>query len=661
MKKKILLLFCLLFSMQLFAGPAFPEFATIIQSDGSQLSFRKCGNEYFSYFITLDGIVLSKKSNGDFCYAEITTNNEIKSTNIIAHNQESRSFYEEDLVKGLNKYINRAELAEKKTRSTGFQEQASVRSIGSPTIPILLIEFTDQKFRTADAVTFYDKHFNAKGYTESDYTGSVRDYFVDQSDGQFQPHFKVVGKVMVSHTYYYYGSNTGGYNKDYRFGLLAQEAITKAIEAGADFSVYDSNSFAFIYAGLGEQYIGADEGCIWAKTMFNYTIKANKNKTFNSFSGINELSLQMEENKLEGIGLFCHEFSHLLGLPDFYGPGTSFGLSRWSLMDEGCFNNYSKTPMGYNAYERSYLGWITPTVLQPMKQMVTLKDLNSKDRTVYKILNPHDKTGNEYYLLENRQPTSPWYASMYGSGMLVYHIDFHASTWNSNTVNSDVNHPRVTIIPADGVLSNTPSSSAFKGDPYPGLSNNTELTSFTTPCDIAYKGTYMDIVIRNITEHEGVIRFAYMADGILEPTKEITVEDVTCTSLKAMWSAVEHAEKYALTLMDGDTEISRDTVTSNAYHFTKLLSEHHYTIHIKALATTYIESKPFTAIFKTNAPLSIDALLTERPNSIATLYSMNGTYLRDMPLWHVTQKNAIGIGVYLMVVNGNRYKIKIGN
>ena len=69
---------------------------------------------------------------------------------------------------------------------------------------------------------------------------------------------------------------------------------------------------------------------------------------------------------LDGIGTFCHEFSHCLGLPDFYPTDYSnhFGMGSWSVMHGGCDNNNGNRPCSYTAYERNFLGWMnlsTPT------------------------------------------------------------------------------------------------------------------------------------------------------------------------------------------------------------------------------------------------------------------------------------------------------------
>ena len=116
---------------------------------------------------------------------------------------------------------------------------------------------------------------------------------------------------------------------------------------------------------------------------------------------------------------------------------------------------------------------MTPTELKDMTRINDMKPLTDAPEA-YILYNEGNK--DEYYLLENRQKTS-FDAGLRGHGLLVLHVDYNKDDWNSNNVNANKNHQRLTIILADNAVSryNEP------GDPFPGTSGVTELTNYSTP------------------------------------------------------------------------------------------------------------------------------------------------------------------------------------
>ena len=65
------------------------------------------------------------------------------------------------------------------------------------------------------------------------------------------------------------------------------------------------------------------------------------------------------------IGVFAHEYGHVLGLPDLYDYSyTSWGIGEWSLMGYGNYNQISvmgDTPAHPDAWSKAKLGWVSPT------------------------------------------------------------------------------------------------------------------------------------------------------------------------------------------------------------------------------------------------------------------------------------------------------------
>ena len=223
-------------------------------------------------------------------------------------------------------------------------------------------------------------------------------------------------------------------------------------------------------------------------------------------------------------------------------------MDYWDVMDQGNYAAEGYVPVGYSAYQRDFCGWRDLVVLDK-KGDYSMKPL-TQGGTAYKVVN--DANPNEYYILENRKQ-EVWDTYLFNSGMLVIHVDYNKSAWNNNTINTTKNHPRYTLIPADGKLDVYGEVSAqqfvasLKGDVWPGTSGNTELTNTSVPAAKVYTGGYMNKPIRGIKYTDGIISFNFMGGSFVAPVVS-QATDVTETSFIANWEAVEGAEEYALEL-----------------------------------------------------------------------------------------------------------------
>ena len=226
---------------------------------------------------------------------------------------------------------------------------------------------------------------------------------------------------------------------------------------------------------------------------------------FNELEGNNNNS-----TNIDGVGTFCHEFGHCLGLPDFYNTagGYSYGMSTWDVMDNGCYLNNGHTPAGYTSYERNFMGWMD--LIDPVEDTrYSLAPLNSDLGSAVKVVN--DANPNEYYLLEYRVH-SGWDSYLPAEGILILHVDYDARAWNDNEPNNNASHPRMTLIPADGVLS----SSNNRTDTWPqgGLDS---LTNNSVPAATVYTGGYMNKPITGMTvdPEAEIAAFWYMKQTVM--------------------------------------------------------------------------------------------------------------------------------------------------
>lgn len=588
------------------ASPVYRIKKTVSQSDGTFLNVTRTGGNHLVYYITDDGIPVFPANNGDYCYAQFANDGEVVASDVIAHELSARSpmecRYADDYLSRFNSFLKMRNLAR---YSVGSREDASVSSIGDVRVPVILAEFKDVSFQQGNGIERFSKHFNASSYKEEGGAGSVRDYFISQSDSAFRPTFDVLAKVKVSRERSYYGANSGG--NDIRARAYMSEAVDSAIAAGVDFSPYKKNNneifVVVIFPGPGEQVSSDRPELIWAAYYYSMSHTVGGLK-FSSGLVMDELADYGEGEMFDGIGTFCHEFSHALGLPDFYntnGASGIFGMDVWDIMDYGQFCNHtsaagvSRTPVGYSAYEREFMGWLKVDTLENRKQTVTLAPLTAKSgHRAYRIPNHNDPTGDEYYLLENRQ-ADDWYLSLYGEGMLVMHVDYSPSAWGNNIVNNNASHQRMTIIPADNAL--TPLANRtryYKGDPFPGYTNNTELSSITTPCDTVYKGKYMRVRLSNIhLDSSRNIVFDYQHPYIVD---SLSVTSMEAEGFTVSWAKMKFIQRYAVVLSQDGRLLRADTITTTSLNYADLDMNLAYTVSVLPVTDKYINAEPATLL-----------------------------------------------------------------
>lgn len=413
----------------------------------------------------------------------------------------------------------------------GETARGTVPSIGAPRIPVIMVSYPDLDFLPSTTQEKVNRWLSEEGYHDEPLSkGSVTDFFRDNSYGLFVPTFEVVAQVKVSNPLAYYGAHSGS-NNDIRPAALVREAIELATAQGVDFSTYASGGslpiVGIVHAGPGEHedygYKFPGQICddyIWAHyNSLNYSYGGSR---FTSYIITNEVMRDFDANgkvtaqTMTGIGTFCHEFCHALGLPDIYDVngstgGTAHTPGFWDLMDYQFMLNGYRPPC-LTAYERCCLGWLDiPELPTTSQNTITLLPLDAPSDAAdaatepvaaraYRIPNPDN--ASEYLIIENRQP-STWHIDCYGStqmlgtGMLVWHIDYDSNAWSSNRVNTNAAHRRVYTVPADGVWQ-SPAYGTMEhyGDLFPGAQH---VDSFSGDFDSYYTGP-ITVTLHDITE-----------------------------------------------------------------------------------------------------------------------------------------------------------------
>ena len=507
------------------AVPAHPQPQRVLQPDGTYVTIRLHGDEWNHFHTTDDGYSVVRDHRGFYVYADLQ-DGLLKPTARVAHDIAERTAAEKAFLSATRKMQapamlplkaamkQQVEQREAAKRQQLHQPLSSRRAQDSRRVPalsnfkglIILLQFNDREFSRADYKDIMTNMINKKGYTgydEVELTGSVYDYFNDNSDGRFQPTFDLVGPITVDYSQY------DGNDKDWRIVIDALKAVDDQI----DYSQYDGDGDGvvdmvyFIVAGFGQNFDGNDGRLWWPYRSVVYDYDTRKyiyldGVKLGDYASSVELygwESKPESVMLDAIGTICHEFSHVLGLPDFYDTdyeksgGESNTPGKWSVMDDGCYRNKDRTPVGYSLYERYSVGFMDAPEVLDNEGSYTLKPLPDGKKG-YRIPSPNT---DEFFLLENRQKTGfKWDAYLPGSGLLVHRVDLSDPTvWSKNKVNITPSRNYYELVRACGAAN---SSTAY--DVFPGKGEVTTLDGTTTPANLkTWDGKKALRGLRNIT------------------------------------------------------------------------------------------------------------------------------------------------------------------
>jgi M6 family metalloprotease-like protein len=508
------------------AVPAWPGAHVVSQPDGTQVTLRLCGDEFYNYWTTEDGYTVVLHDSG-WVYATLQ-GGQLTATTVVAHDAAQRNATEHALLaytpRGLTATdavtrSHRALAAAQRPAQTQLFDYSKFRGL------IVLVQPKDVEFghdSPEAARAFYDTMVNTpdfSGFVDHPelgvWTGSVRDYYHDNSMGQFNPNFDIVGPVTVrynANTFYPHAVSTGWVGGNYADAFW--QALT-LLDNEIDFSQYDTDDDGtadmvfFLVAGYGSHY-GNDPGLLWPHMSYNLSGTSRLDGVrFGLYACSTEMAGLEGQGWIEGIGTICHEFGHVLGLPDLYDTdyaqsgGTSHDPGNWDIMASGNFLNNGRTPAGYSLLERYMLGFAAPQVITSEGDY-SLEALGTSNAG-YLLPTPIDR---EYFLLENRQPTK-WDAYLPGHGIIVARVDStRTAPWNNNEVNNDPMHNYYELLRAG----NTPSGD-LASDPFPGSKGVTLISNFMQPSLQTWDGTLNAYCIRNISEENGVINFNIAREG----------------------------------------------------------------------------------------------------------------------------------------------------
>ncbi|MDR1526860.1 MAG: M6 family metalloprotease domain-containing protein [Dysgonamonadaceae bacterium] len=504
----LFILFCFIFSGKPVAAvPACPYPIHYVQPDGSIITLRLYGDEKFHYATDMEGNRLQMNENGFYIntYSKVIPD---RSSSSLA--PQSSAFLSGNLLRAGDD-------------TAGSQNKFLV----------ILVNFVNAngKFITEKAV--FENMLNQAGYNDDDggATGSARDYFADNSFGQFIPAFDVVGPYNLANIMAYYGAEKGG-SHDIRPRDMIIEACQLADADGVDFSQYDLNHdgivdhVCVVYAGYNQAEGGGDD------TIWPHEWALNTNLTLDGVR-IYTYSCSSELQGNRGIrhaqiGTFCHEFCHALGLPDLYDTGgeNAFTPGTYAVMDQGSYNNKSRTPPFLSSFERQMLGWHQSTRLAQTQSLTIEHALQSNTSYWFPTrLESGESNDEEIFIIENRQKAG-WDTYIPGHGLAIWHIDRNDNVigrWNGNTLNNDPDHLCFDLLEADDVRD----YASVSDDLFPaGALNKNLFDDSTSPNSKSWAGIPSRVSLKEIDENDGIITAVFTEQLTKIPER---IGQITCS------------------------------------------------------------------------------------------------------------------------------------
>lgn len=533
--------------------PALGDSILIIQPDGSSIYVYLQGDEFAHIMTTVDGYALLEDKEGFLRYATLDKEGVLSIQNSpIAHDIEKRTVNEVNFTNNMDKvdfdvFYQKAKSRQQSLPNTrvsdtkigNFPTHGQVRAL------VILAQYIDKQFTLS--TEFHESLLNERGFFLEGHIGSVKDYFIDQSYEAFEPIFDVVGPVQLSNEIAYYGTNTMWGSDSNAAGMIEEACVLAYNSFGVNFAKYDNDNDGVvdmvyvIYAGYGEN-AGASVNTIWPHkwqlSLAGINLELN-GKKIDAYACSQELSGNRGATT-NGIGTFCHEFSHVLGLPDLYNTVNSYNytLGDYDLMAQGGHNNDGAVPCAYSAFERYSLGWMgLQEIDEPNENMVLPHIIDSN--IAYKLTTENE---DEYFVLENRQQNG-WDQYIPGSGMMITHIDYKAHHWRQNTVNDDSEHHHVRLVCADGFGNRLDA----EDDLFPNSVGNNCFTDISSPSSKNWDGKTTDKWVTDIKNENGLVTFNFMANFIEIPQRP-TINTISQSSAIASWQEVPNAESYLLIL-----------------------------------------------------------------------------------------------------------------
>lgn len=380
---------------------------------------------------------------------------------------------------------------------------------------IVLVDFSDMPYFiggfAAEPEDFDSLLFSSELFEP----GSMTDYYFENSYGQALLIGEVTQWYRMPQTSTYYADGQRGFGSYPRNAQRLAEDAVLAADPDVDFSLYDNNNDGMVdglfvvHAGPGYENTGNLNHIHSHAWVTSYQVQMD--------DGVYVWRYSMEPEESGGadmvhIGVFCHEFGHVLGLPDLYDYGyDSDGTGMWSLMSGGSWGGGGARPVHFDAYSKVQLGYVNPET--PMENLDNVQlDAVEYNPVVYRLFGMGDPFP-QYFLVENRQRMG-FDFSLPGEGLLIFHVD------ETQDNNNNQNRYMVAVEQADGDFDLEYNRGSDQGDPWPGSSNNRSFDGWSVPNSDFYVYGPSEIAVTNISDSDSSM-FADLHIMFNEPLYEL--------------------------------------------------------------------------------------------------------------------------------------------
>jgi len=640
MRKLFLLLFsCIILianNHSAFGVSAYPFPIEIIQPDGSKIMIIPKGDEHIKWAQTVDGYSIMRNSKGIYEYTKHSPAMDMVPSGIQVKNVPERSSSDIQFLNNTPKGLvySKSQVGLMKSISRMYQKktQKTFPTSGSRKLICILIGFTDKAFTKTKAD--FENLFNQVGYAADGATGSVFDYYKENSYNQLNLAVTVAGPFTAAHNMAYYGANdTSG--SDVNPEALVTEAVTLA-DPSVNYADFDNDNDGtvdgvfVIHAGYGEE-AGASSNSIWAHTSSIPPLTLD-GKIVSDYACSSELR-GVSGTGLTRIGVICHEFGHILGTMDFYDTnfttnGSYDGTGDWDIMGNGSWNNNGTTPAQHNPYTKIFVyGWATTKTFTSGAN-ITLNNAEQNSNSFYLI---NTTTSNEYFLLENRQKQK-FDSYIPGHGMIIYHVDGNFISTSTDAINVGSHQGMYPVCAiATGLPPATYGVINSSGLPFPGTGNRTSFTDTTTPNALSWASANTNSPITNITEDNINKTVSFTAPTFA--TRPVSpsanpATNILQSSFNANWNTSANATGYRL---DVATNIGfttffagfndKDVGNVKTFHVTGLNARTGYYYRIRAYNIGGISDNSNIITLKTlsNPPAAPVKLTAVSCNNLVTL------------------------------------------
>lgn len=313
--------------------------------------------------------------------------------------------------------------------------------------------------------------YTGKNATGSPVYGSVADYYHELSYGKLKLEGKFFGWVEVGKKKmdYNLGSSTSASDKSKFFNEMMDKFIAK--HGKEALKGYDG--IFVIFAG---DRVQTSRGGLYWPHKANFTYDRQRYSYF--------IVPEMSNKRMTNISVICHEFGHMLGLPDLYArpeqPGSE-GVGVWCAMSNQLPDG---RPQHFSVWSKQYLGWVQPTLIDPrVRQKLILAPINDSPTECLKI--PVRADGSEYFLLENRQKKG-FDKELPAEGLLIWRV-----------IPASRGVQQVYLEESHGITGPTGPRVFGGAVPFPSPANHA-FTPFTTPSSKSQLGGGLDVSITNI-------------------------------------------------------------------------------------------------------------------------------------------------------------------